>query len=194
MSDRVPWGTTLRQLLKSLHAIDEKFLDTEVVVSHASGGYSPISHTSVLYAGNPVIHLAEPKATEAVPDLWNASGDEVPAVNPDDIRKVWKMMRDVQARNAGQSSAVGSTIYKNVCGPGEGVVAVWYRASMLGMLQMLPGKPLTPWTHDGELADAVFQIASSFPMKKMEMGVAQDGPPFDVQEFLRQIGNATGQK
>jgi hypothetical protein len=61
MSDRIPWGMTLRELLKSLRAVDEKFLDMEVMVSPASGGYSPISHTSVIYVGHPITHLAELK-------------------------------------------------------------------------------------------------------------------------------------
>jgi len=178
---------TLRELLKSLHAIDEKFHDTEVVVSHASGGYSPISHTSVLHAGLPVIHLAELKAAEAVADLQNALGDEVPAVNPDDLRNVWKMTRDIQARNG----ATASSLYESMCSPGADVMDVWYRASMLGMLQMLPEAPLKPWTHNGGLDDRVFQVAATIPMKKMRVGVVHAGPPFDVQEFVKQIGART---
>ena len=52
---------------------------------------------------------------------------------------------------------------------------------------MLPESPLRPWTHDGELDEAVLQVAATFPMKKMEVGVVHDGPPFEVQEFLKQI-------
>ena len=58
----------LRELLKSLHAVDEKHMDMAVMVSPASGGYTGISHVSVLYVGHPVIHLAEPKPQEP-PDL-----------------------------------------------------------------------------------------------------------------------------
>jgi hypothetical protein len=197
---------TLRELLKSLHAFDEESLDMEVMASPASGGYSSISHTSVLYAGHPVIHLVEPKAASLakssssfamnayqmpteVSNFWSTPGDEVAAVNPDDLRKVWRLFRDVQAHTpAGQCGSIDGRMYKNVCSPGANVVAVWYRASMLGMLQMLPESPLTPWTHDGELDDAAFQVAATFPMKKMEIGVVQQGPPFDVQEFVKQIG------
>jgi hypothetical protein len=193
MSDRIPWGMTLRELLESLRATDEKSLDMEVVVCHPSGGYSPISHTSVLGAGLRVIHLAEPKATEgAAPDLWSASGDDVAAANPDDLRKVWRLIRDLQARNpGGQGSIIDDRMYKEVCSSGADVQAVWYRTSILGLLQILPDSPLTPWTHDGELDDAVFHVAATFPMKKMEVGVVHQGPPFDVQEFVRQIGART---
>ncbi len=62
---------------------------------------------------------------------------------------------------------------------------MWYRASMLGLLQMLPESPLKPWTRDGlNLDEVVFQVAATFPMKKMEVGVVHDGLPFDVQELL----------
>jgi len=44
------------------------------------------------------------------------------------------------------------------------------------------------WTHDGELDDAVFQIAATFPMEKMRTGVVREGLPFDVEEFVKQIG------
>ncbi len=56
------------------------------------------------------------------------------------------------------------------------------------LLQILPGEPLTPWTHNGELDDAVFQVAATFPLKKMEVGVVHEGPPFDVEEFFKQVG------
>src|SRR5882762_5507174 len=62
----------LRELLKTLQAVDEKHLDMDVMVSPASGGYAGISHVSVLYVGHAVIHLAEPKPVE-LPDLWAGS-------------------------------------------------------------------------------------------------------------------------
>jgi hypothetical protein len=42
---------TLRELLKELQAQDEKSLDTALLVSPASGGYSGISHLSVCMSG-----------------------------------------------------------------------------------------------------------------------------------------------
>jgi hypothetical protein len=193
MADRIPWGMTLRELLEALRAIDEKSLDMEVVACHPSGGYSPISHTSVLYVGLPVIHLAESKATEAVPALWSGTGDQVAAAGLDDLRKVWRLFRDFQAHNPGtQGGTIDSRTYKDVCSPGADVEAVWYRTSVLGVLQMLPESPLTPWTHEGD--DALFQVAATFPMKKMDVGVVYNGLPFDLQVFLAEIGNASGQK
>jgi CspA family cold shock protein len=47
---------------------------------------------------------------------------------------------------------------------------------------------LAQWTHNGELDDVVFQVAATFPMKKMQVGVVHRGLPFDVQEFVKQVG------
>lgn len=127
-----------------------------------------------------------------LPDLWGSQeGDSVAAVNPVDLRNVWGMLRDSQARAGGQQGSIDSTAFERVCSPGADVMAVWYRASMLGVLQMWPESPLTPWTHNGELDDAVFQVAATFPMKNMVVGFVHDDLPFDVQEFLKQIGART---
>src|SRR5216684_4802785 len=98
----------LRELLKSLHAGDEKHLDAEVVVSPASGGYEGISHVSVLYVGHPVIHLAEPKPPELPPDLWESQEGDVPGVNPADLKKVSQLFSDFQARNPGQGAVISN--------------------------------------------------------------------------------------
>lgn len=125
-----------------------------------------------------------------VPDFWRSKGD-VAAVAPADLRAVSAMVRDIQTTMAGQHSSIDIRAFQSACSPGADVMAVWYRASMLGLLQMIPGGPLTPWTHDGELDDAVFQVAATFQMKNMGVGVVHDGLPFDVEEFLKQIGERT---
>jgi len=125
----------------------------------------------------------------ALHDFFGARGNNVTAVNPDDLRKVWTVMRDLESRTpAGQTGSLGSGLYERACSPGANVVAVWYRASMLEVLQMLPGSPLTPWSHGDNLDDAVFQIAATFPMKKLPIGLVKDGLPFDVQKLVKQIG------
>jgi len=125
----------------------------------------------------------------ALHDFWAARGNDVAAVNPDDLRNVWTTMRDLQARtSAGQTGSPSSGLYESACSPGANVLAVWYRASILGVLQLLPGNPLTPWSHGGELDDAVFQITATFPMKKLPIGLVKNGLPLDVQELVKQIG------
>jgi hypothetical protein len=180
----------LRDLLKALHAVDEKHLDVEVLVSPASGGYEGISHVSVLYVGHPVIHLAEPKPAEPPPDLWESQEGDVAAVNPADLKNLRTLMRDVQAQAGGQC-VIDTRIFDRVCSPSADVQAVWYRVSMLGMMKEIMPELLARWMHDGQPDDAVFQVAATFPMEKLRAGVVREGPPFDVEEFVRQIGAQT---
>jgi hypothetical protein len=117
------------------------------------------------------------------PDFWKDSSSDVAVVDPADLTVVWELMQDVQRRNEGQSASVGIAAYKNLCSPGANVEAVWFRAAMLGMLNMaMPG-----WMGNADVG-RVMKIAASFPMKKVEVGVAFDGPPFDLPEFLKQVG------
>src|SRR5437773_11359330 len=118
----------------------------------------------------------------ALPDFFGSRGNDVAAVNPDDLRKVWAMMRDLQARAlAGQSESTSSGLYQSVqprskCG-GRLVLGVHPG------LQMLPGNPLTPWLHEREPDDAAFQIAAPFPMKKLTVGRVMYGLPFEAHEM-----------
>jgi hypothetical protein len=68
---------------------------------------------------------------------------------------------------------------------GADIEAIWFRATVLSLM---PGM-LAPWTHSGELDDAVFNIAAIFPMCQMR---TSDGPPFDVQKLLEQVEQAAG--
>jgi len=63
----------------------------------------------------------------ALPDFFGSRGNDVAAVNPDDLRKVWAMMRDLQVK---VKVLVAGCI--KACSPGANVVAVWYRASIRG--------------------------------------------------------------
>jgi len=91
-------------------------------------------------------------------------------------------MREVAERVQGQHSSVDVRYYQRLCSPGANIQAVWFRASMLGMLDMaVPG-----WTENRD-SDKVIALAARFPMKKMEAGITCDGPPFDLPEFLKQI-------
>jgi hypothetical protein len=168
---------TLRELLKSLHAVDDKYLDVQVLVSHTSGGYEGISHVSMLHVGNAVIHVAEPKKGEAPPDLWEQQTDDVPAVKPDDLKSVWWLF-------GGQSRSTGENVYKSVCSPGADVRSVWYRASMLMLTIKMNPDLLARWIRDGQPDDAVFEVLATFPMEKVPTGIAREGLPFDVDKFV----------
>jgi hypothetical protein len=125
---------------------------------------------------------------------FNPLGDipegPIPPVDPADLRSLWEMQREVQARTAGQHTAISAEIYKRACSPGANVGAVWFRASLIGMLEMLG--VLRPWIHEGVVADAVFKVAATFPMNGMAIGVPRQGLPFDMQELISQIAACAG--
>jgi hypothetical protein len=98
---------------------------------------------------------------------------------------MWAMQRDLQARASGQV-ATDVRLFERACSPGADVQAVWYRLWMLWILGGPMGM-LSPWLRNGELADTVFQVAATFPMKRMSVGVPQQELPFDVQGFLAEI-------
>jgi len=110
--------------------------------------------------------------------------DALPTVDPADLQNVWAMLCLFQGQAGGQSGSDDIRLYERVCGPDADVHAVWFRASTL---QLFAGM-LEPWTVNGEVDVIVFQVAATFPMKKMSVDVVRRGPPFDVEEFLKQIG------
>ena len=116
---------------------------------------------------------------------WFASNDPVPAVDPADLRSMWAMQRPA-ANASGQASVTSIHLFEQVCSPGADVQAVQYR---VWMLQFLAGPlgMLSAWLRDGELADAVFEVAAVFPMERMSVGVVRNSLPFDVQGFLAEI-------
>jgi hypothetical protein len=119
------------------------------------------------------------------PDLWEQQTGDVPAVKPDDLKNVWRLFGDMEAR---QSGAAGENVYKSVCSPGAEARSVWYRAFMLVLTIKMGPDLLAPWIRNGQLDDAVFEVAATFPMEKMRSGVVREGLPFDVEEFVKRIG------
>jgi hypothetical protein len=126
-------------------------------------------------------------------DFWGASsGSEdgsVAAVNPNDLRAAWTIYRDVQAREPDRQFGVDANVFQGACSPGADIAAVIYRTWML--LSLGRHTLLSTWLHDGDLDGAVFKVAATFPIHKMQVGIVQHGYPFDVQEFLKQIEEDT---
>jgi hypothetical protein len=50
---------------------------------------------------------------------------------------------------------------------------------------------LAAWLHDGVPDDAVFHVAATIPMSRMQIGVPYKQPPFDVEEFIKQVEERT---
>ena len=117
----------------------------------------------------------------------------VPSVSAAALKAVWNMWRDMAAGMPGQRVALGDSVYKGVCSPNADTRAVFYRASILQMVSFLGpgGEPPDAVQHPVvELPDAVFELTAKFPMKGMRVGVPQQGLPFDVEEFAKQLERA----
>jgi hypothetical protein len=106
----------------------------------------------------------------------------VASVDPVDLKSLWRIINVFQAIDP-SGSGIGSKTLADACSDGADIEAIWFRAIVLSLM---PGM-LAPWTHRGELDDAVFNIVAVFPMREMGAG---EGPPFDVQELLKQIEQA----
>jgi hypothetical protein len=113
-------------------------------------------------------------------DFWNSMPGPIPAVDPNDLRKMWAYIEN-------QDDAVGTdiTVFKSICSPAADIFSVWYRASMLGLCDRVG--LLSRWLKDGYLDDAVIKVAADFPMDKLDVDVVRHSLPFDVQEFLKRI-------
>ena len=125
-------------------------------------------------------------------ELWNkmwgsgvSEGGSVVAVDPSDMKGVCQMGRETQA------GAIGQSALKSVCSPGAETAAVWYRLRMLGLCD--DAGLLSAYKHGAEFKDAVFRVAATFPMKRMELDVTYQGPPFDTEEFVREIERASAE-
>jgi hypothetical protein len=115
------------------------------------------------------------------------AGTPVPTVDPSDLSNAWNLAHGFSAL-PGKQVAIGSDIFRRVCSPGTDTHAVWYRSSLLAMMAERM-KLLDPWMHDGTPHEAVFRVMASFSVKTMGPGVHR-GLPLDVEEFIKQIGNA----
>jgi hypothetical protein len=115
----------------------------------------------------------------------------VPPADPSDLKSVWQKGQELRAL---QGSEPGVTSYdlrgNSNCSPGADVTAVWYRASMLGLLAERVG--LLPPEMPSSVRDVVLNVAAKFPMKRMELGVQYQGLPMDVEGFVKQIEHDLG--
>lgn len=127
-------------------------------------------------------------------DRWKElpwlTNNSIPPANPADLKTLWKLQKDLEARYGRQGVIMGIGLdQQGVLSPGANFGDVFYRLSWLRHLQILSeGGHLTfPWIHDGEPEDAVFKALAIVPMTGRIPGVIYERPPFDVEELIRLI-------
>jgi hypothetical protein len=119
----------------------------------------------------------------------DSQSSTVPPVSPEDLKSVWAMQTKNQALFPGQQIMMPADAFKQACRAGADVRAVFERVSKIGYLQM--AEVLTPWLQDGVPNDAVFDVLATIPMTRMQVGVVYNEPPFDIDEFLKQVEQRT---
>jgi hypothetical protein len=118
-------------------------------------------------------------------------GEAVPIVDVADLKSVWTVYRETQAREPGGGAHVAMHFLQQVCGPEANVQAVVHRSWMILMLDQIPGDPIASWRRSGELHQAVFTVAAQMPLEWMERGVPRNSLPFDLGAFLAELGMAS---
>ena len=125
------------------------------------------------------------------PPFGGKPGELVPEVDPDDVKTVWQIGMDAQANHASKNVAVGIDLIKHACRPEANIEAVTYRASSLWLMSQIVPEQFAKFTRDGQPDVVAFHAAAKVPLEWMGVGVVREGPPFDVNEFLRLCGEGT---
>lgn len=113
------------------------------------------------------------------------AGGPVPEADPKDLKAIWEIGRDIQARHPGQEVAVHKNLLEAACKPGANVQATIYRANLLRMVSILAPAEWATLTHDGQPSGCVFCAVGRGAVKWPEVGDPLHDPTFDLNEFLR---------
>jgi hypothetical protein len=126
------------------------------------------------------------------PCLWPGGkpGEVVSAVKAADLKSAWAVAQEVQSYRPGEHVAIGIDAIERVCSSGADISAVTYRSTMLGMLLVLAGDRLAPWRDGALFHQVVFTVAARIPMTWMDVGVPQQGLPFDPDLFFQELQSA----
>jgi len=122
---------------------------------------------------------------------FGGAGEPVPTVDPEDVKAVWELFSDFEREHPGRPGAVGIEIFKRACSPGADIQAIIYRTQMMWVVRHASPEALAPWTKDDRLDDAVFRAIAETPMEWMGVGVPRQGLPFDADDFIRRLREAT---
>jgi hypothetical protein len=125
---------------------------------------------------------------EELQEFGGAPGTPVPQVNPSDVKAAWVLTQETKKEHPENVVGIGEEIFEAHCTPGANIQAIFYRANMIGMLQLVMPELVKPLVQDK--LDAVFQTAATIPMEWMGEGIVRRGFPFDTEDFVRRVREA----
>jgi hypothetical protein len=117
------------------------------------------------------------------------NNNPIPVVDPADVKALWQLQKNLKAKY-GQPVSIAIDTVATACSPGAVPWAVGYRLGMLTMLRMLwaGGRfELPAELLNNNPSDAVFKALATSPMNGIEPGSNLQGPPLDLQEFIKLI-------
>jgi len=123
-----------------------------------------------------------------VPKFGGEPGEPVPEVDPEDIKSIWREQQELQARFPGEQVATGMGWGEQLCTPGANIQAVGYRTTLIWMMTQFAPEQIAPFLQNDQPTDGVFRAAAKVPLEWMGVGIVRQGPPFDMNEFVRLCG------
>jgi hypothetical protein len=122
-------------------------------------------------------------------------GEQVPPVDPADLKAVWKAYEDTKERDPATRAGglfVGSGILQRACSPQADTRAVIYRCWLLRMLEFFPGDFWQTKLNDGQFLEAAFKVGARMPLEWMAIGQPRKGLPFDLTAFIEEVRKESG--
>ena len=101
------------------------------------------------------------------------NGDPAPPVDPDDLKRVWEIVRTVRGKLASPQSetraasglapfGIDRDLLATHCSPGANVASVMFRYQFLqGFIQL---GLLAPWVHGEHPDEFLFQVFATYPV------------------------------
>lgn len=126
--------------------------------------------------------------SDPVSFLQSLNGGAIaPAVNPEDLKRLWKFVESTRANLASRQGTnaappsnstfgIQADLLAAQCSPGANTGAVMFRCSFLGMCAQQG--LLAAWQHGKELDEFVFQVFADYPL---HMG------KFDLEALLQYL-------
>lgn len=120
-------------------------------------------------------------------EMEDSSGQPVPTVDPDTLRRMWNVAHDARTTlgndGLGDSQTLGidAAIIAKLAGTSS-PVAVWLRSSLVEF--MYKQDLLGPWLEADQPNESVFRLAAAWPLPSIRQ--------FDVGDFLQKLSNSGG--